>query len=150
LLGPEHRRLARMAPRNAAGWYPALGRPDVFADREIEIMAFEPGAPAARRVPELRVARIQIQIDLAAQAPHERLSRQMPGDVQQKISVFGDVEYVGEIHARGARTIVTDEARRRAETSRLHHLAEIGDVRAFLERCGRAVGGGARSLGNLL
>ena len=57
----EDRGLTRVTPADITGRNAAIGRADVLADREVEVVTAQAAAVVTRRVPELREARIEIE-----------------------------------------------------------------------------------------
>ncbi len=128
-----------MPPTDVARWNGAVGRADVLADREVDVVAAQSRAGIPGRVPELRVARIEIEIRLAAQAAHDRVERQVPADVQQQVRGFGRIQHFAVRHARGPLTGIADQRRDVRQPGVPHHVLEIRDVGTPFERDDKAV-----------
>ena len=78
----QHHRLANRPPGDAAGRNRATGASDVLADGEIEVMALQTRPRISRRMPELSVPGIEVDIDPAGDHPHSGMCP-MTGDVHQ-------------------------------------------------------------------
>ena len=53
--------MTRVTPADITGRNAAIGRADVLADREVEVVTVQAAAVLTRGVPELREARIEIE-----------------------------------------------------------------------------------------
>ena len=99
----EDRGLTRVTPADITGRDAAIGRADVLADREVEVVTVQAGAVVPRRVPELREARIEIEVRLPADPSHQRFEREVAADVQQQVRRFRRRPAARDTRGRGSR-----------------------------------------------
>ena len=125
--------MTRVTPADTTARNAAAERADVLADREVEVVAAHAGAVLPRRVPELREARIEIEVRLPAEPSQQRFEREVAADVQQQVRRVSDVEQLAIRDTAGLGTAVADEGGRLRQPGLAHDVLEVGDVRALGE-----------------
>ena len=134
----QHHRLANRPPGDAAGRDGATGASDVLADGVIEVVALQTRPRISRRMPELSVPGIEVDIDPAGDHPHPGV-RPMTGDVHEGARGSHEVIQLGGGEAVGW-PVVAGQRRQVGEAELLGHLAEVLPIGRLLERARAARG----------
>src|SRR5436190_15848605 len=88
----KYDRLASGTPGDAPRRNLAIGRADVFADGEVEIVFSDVKRRVRIGIPELRETWINVDIGLAADAFGEWREREVPAQIHQEVRRLGNLE----------------------------------------------------------
>jgi hypothetical protein len=134
----QNDRLSNMQPVDAARRNAAFRPPDVLAEREIDVVMFEPRAGVALGIPDLRERRIEIDIRFAPAALRQVAPCQVACDVHQESAGFRGFLERTPAHAVDFRAVIEDQSGAIGNAKRRRRSREVGEVSRFAERRRRA------------
>ena len=96
-------------------------------------MASEARSGVTGGVPELRETRVEVEVSFAPQAAQQRLQGQVPGDVDEEVGRFGDLQELCIGKAMNLLATLVYQRGRAGQAELFRDLLEIGKVYGVFE-----------------